>query len=130
MARKSDNFPLVLVGGGLGLWLLLHAIWSILFEDWLKHQLERLVGHTVAEMMEKFGAVGFPALAAIAIVWLLYSYIQTNLESELAHPAVIPPRPQTVIFDPSWVRDVLLLDALWRAHLGRWNARETYPLGD
>jgi hypothetical protein len=83
MSRKSDNFPLVLLGGGLGLWLLFHAIWDILFEDWLKHQLEHLAGHTVAEMIERFGSVGFPALAAIATVWFLYSYIKAHLSQNL-----------------------------------------------
>jgi hypothetical protein len=29
--------------------------------------------------------------------------------------------------DPNWTRNVSLLDALWRAHLRKWNARETYP---
>jgi hypothetical protein len=59
VARKTDNYPLVFIGGGLGLFLLLHTVWSILFEDWLKHQLEHLVGHTVAEMIERFGSVAF-----------------------------------------------------------------------
>jgi hypothetical protein len=136
VARKSDNFPLVLLGGGLGLWLLFHAIWTILFEDWLKHQLERLVGHTVAELMERFGSVGFPALASIAIIWFLYSYIKIHLKAEFAGPRAEAQRhypsesatANATIFDPSWVRDVSLLDAIWRAHLGRWEAREVYPL--
>jgi hypothetical protein len=83
MSRKSDNFPLVLLGGGLVLWLLFHAIWDILFEDWLKHQLEHLAGHTVAEMIERFGSVGSPALAAIATVWFLYTYIKVDLSQNL-----------------------------------------------
>jgi hypothetical protein len=47
MSLKSDNFPLVLTGGTVGLWLLLHKIFDIFFEDWIKHQLEPRVGHTV-----------------------------------------------------------------------------------
>jgi hypothetical protein len=74
VSRKSDNYPLVFVGGGLGLFALLHAIWSILFEDWVKQQLEHFVGHTVAEMLEKFGSVGFPLLGMIGIIWFLIAY--------------------------------------------------------
>jgi hypothetical protein len=74
MYRKSDNFPLVFMGGTLGLWLLFHAMWSILFEDWLKHQLEHWFGYTAAEMIERFGAVGFPALGAISLAWFLLAY--------------------------------------------------------
>jgi hypothetical protein len=33
MYRKSDNFPLVLTGGTVGLWLLLHKTFDIFFED-------------------------------------------------------------------------------------------------
>src|ERR1700732_3240498 len=90
MSRKSYNFPLVLLGGGLGLWLLFHTIWSILFEDWLRHQLEQFAGHTVAEMIERFGSVGFPALAAIATVWFLYSYIEAHLDQSLSDSALSP----------------------------------------
>jgi hypothetical protein len=137
MARKSDNFQLVLAGGGLGLWILFHTIWTILFEDWIKHQLERLVGHTVAEMMEKFGSVGFPALAAIAIVWFLYSYATAHAKAESAdrkrasaEAAAIPSTPSASNPNTKWTRDVPLLDAIWRAHLGKWDARITYAYED
>jgi hypothetical protein len=95
MSRKSDNFPLVLAGGTLALWLLLHTAWNILFEDWLKHQLERFVGHSVAEMIEKFGAVGFPALAAIGTVWFLYVYIKRHVKADSGDPALEARRQQT-----------------------------------
>jgi hypothetical protein len=125
VARKSENFQLVLVGGGLGLWILFHTIWSILFEDWIKHQLERFVGHTVAEMMEKFGSVGFPAIAAIAIVWFLYAYIRSHLKAELvgagtASPPPEQPKPSVMPDSSSWPRDTLLGAALWRVCFGNW----------
>src|ERR1700758_5330028 len=87
MARKNDNLPLALGGPTLALSLLLHTIWSILFEDWLKQQLERFVGHTVAEMLERFGSVGFPILGAIAVVWLLYAYLKAHLMAEMGKDA-------------------------------------------
>lgn len=95
MSRKSDNFPLVLTGGALALWLLLHKIFDIFFEDWIKHQLEPFVGHTVAEMIERFGSAGFPALAAGGIVWFLYSYIKSHLRAQLPDPMVEAQREQT-----------------------------------
>jgi hypothetical protein len=120
MRRKSDSFPLVLAGGGLGLWILFHTIWNILFEDWLKHQLEHLVRHTLAEMIERFGSVGFPALAAIAVVWFLSSYISAQTKAELAAQNELQSRSEDVprktpAFDSSWARDVTMSDALWRA---------------
>ncbi len=134
MARKTDNFPLVLAGAGLALWLLLHTVWSILFEDWLKHQLEHVAGHTVAEVIERFGHLGFPALAAMAIVWFVFVYAKASAKAELAETTTPPPVEsldrKTTILDPSWIRDALLLDAIWRAHLGQWKARETYPHDD
>jgi hypothetical protein len=93
MARKSDHFPLVLGGGILALLWLFHTIWSILVEDWVKHQLEQRVGHTVAEMIERFGAVGFPALAAGGIVWFLYHYIERSLRAEVGLGVVIEDEP-------------------------------------
>jgi hypothetical protein len=81
MARKTDNFQIVLIGAGLGLFLLFHTVWSILFEDWVKHQLEKIIGQTVAEMIEKFGALGFPLLGAIAIVWFLWTYLKRRYEA-------------------------------------------------
>src|ERR1700738_3963700 len=95
MSRKSDNFPLVLTGGALALWLLLHKIFDIFFEDWIKHQLEPFVGHTVAEMIERFGSAGFPALAAGGIVWFLYSYIKSHLRAEIPDPLIEAPRQHT-----------------------------------
>ena len=124
MRRKSDNYSLVLASGGLGLWILFHTIWNILFEDWLKHQLEHLVRHTLAEMIERFGSVGFPALAAIAVVWFLSSYISAQAKAELASQPELQPDPRVVArktapsFDSSWTRDVTMLDALWRAFSG------------
>jgi hypothetical protein len=59
MARKQDNLPLVLGGGVLALSVIFHTTWSILFEDWVKHQLEQFAGHAVAEMIDRFGDVGF-----------------------------------------------------------------------
>ncbi|TGN82077.1 hypothetical protein EOW77_0026870 [Bradyrhizobium yuanmingense] len=125
MARKSDNLPLLLVGGSLGLTLLFHAIWSILFEDWIKHQLERIMGHTVAEMLEKFGSVGFPVVAAIALTWLIYSFAKAHAKAELFGESGHAPKPLTdeapPQIDPSWARDLSLADALWRAYSGDWN---------
>jgi hypothetical protein len=95
MSRKSDNFALVLTGGTLALLLLFHTMWSILFEDWLKHQLERIAGHTVAEMIEKFGAVGFPALAAGGVVWFLWAYIKRHYSAAEIDPAIEAQRQHT-----------------------------------
>jgi hypothetical protein len=95
MSRKSDNFPLVLTGGTVGLWLLLHKIFDIFFEDWIKHQLEPRVGHTVAEMIERFGSAGLPALAAGGIVWFLLRYVRAQYEAERHDPAVEAQREHT-----------------------------------
>jgi hypothetical protein len=134
MRRKSDSFPLVLAGGGLGLWILFHTIWNILFEDWLKHQLEHLVRHTLAEMIERFGSVGFPALAAIAVVWFLSSYISAHTKAELAAQNELQSRSEvprkTPAFDSSWARDVTMSDALWRAFSGRWGVRQQFSPSD
>ncbi len=126
MARKSDSLPLVLVGGSVGLSLLFHTIWNILFEDWIKHQLEHFFGHTVAEMLERFGSVGFPVLAAIALIWLIYSYAKAHVKADLAGQSGASPipAPATIkppVFDQSWIRDVSLANALWRAYSGNWN---------
>lgn len=80
MARKSDNYPLVFMGGGLGLLWMFHIVWSIVFEDWVKHQLEHFVGHTLAEMIERFGSVGFPLLGAAGIIWFLIGYNRKSRE--------------------------------------------------
>ena len=132
MRRTSDSFPLVLVGGGLGLWILFHTIWNILFEDWLKAQLERLTGHTVAEVIERFGSIGLPALAEIALVWFLYDYIRAHANAEPARP---PTRlnsatRRTAAFDSSWTRDVSLSDALWRTSSGAWGLGCKLPLSE
>lgn len=82
--RRSQHFELVLVGGALALWFLLHSIWNILFEEWIKHELQHRFGLSVAEMIERFGAVGFPALGAIAIVWGLHRYISKEFAKERA----------------------------------------------
>jgi hypothetical protein len=80
VARKSDNYPLVFMGGGLGLLWMFHIVWSIVFEDWVKHQLEHFVGHTLAEMIERFGSVGFPLLGAAGIIWFLIGYNRKSRE--------------------------------------------------
>jgi hypothetical protein len=129
MRRKSENYPLVLAGGGLALWILFHTIWNILFEDWLKHQLENLVRHTLAETIERFGSVGFPALAAIAVIWFLSSYISAQAKAELAdqsYPRSDDQKP--FAFDTSWTRDVTMLETLWRAFSEEWEVRPQLPL--
>src|ERR1700737_924654 len=95
MSRKSDNYPLVFIGGSLGFWLLFHAAWNILFEDWFKHQVERWLGHTVAEMIERFGAVGFPALAAIGLVWYLLRYAKAHYGEAAGDDSAIEAQRQT-----------------------------------
>jgi hypothetical protein len=95
MSRKSGNFPLVLAGGALALWWLFHKIFDILLEDWIKHQLEPRVGHTVAEVIERFGAVGFPALAAGGVVWFLWAYIKRHYSSAEIDPAIEAQRQHT-----------------------------------
>lgn len=40
------------------------------------------------------------------------------------------PSPERPPFDPSWSRDVKVIDAIWRAHLGRWNDRVAYLQDD
>jgi hypothetical protein len=80
--RRSDSFPLVLIGGVLSLYLLFHTAWGLLFEDWLKHQLEQYFGFTFAELIERFGDLAFPLLAASGTVWFLYRYIKAELAKE------------------------------------------------
>jgi hypothetical protein len=125
MARQKDNLPLALGGAALALFLLFDTIWSILFEDWLKLQLERFVGHTVAEMLERFGSVGFPVLGATAVVWLLYSYLKAHLRAEMGIKAEPEPRREVAAttIDPRWSRDLLLSEALWRVYNGDWSGR-------
>jgi hypothetical protein len=81
MGKSSNNFELVLLGALLALILIFHSIFNILFEEWVKHQLERYLGFTVAEMIERFGSLGFPILMAIGIVWFLYRYIQKEFSN-------------------------------------------------
>lgn len=83
------------MGGGLGFLLLFHTAWNIVFEDWLKHQLEHFFGHTVAEMIERFGAVGFPALGAIGLVWFLLRYAKAHYAGTSHDPMVEAQRQHT-----------------------------------
>jgi hypothetical protein len=74
----------------------------------------------LAEMIERCGSVGFPALAAIAVVWFLSSYISAQTKAELAAQNELQSRSEDVprktpAFDSSWARDVTMSDALWRA---------------
>src|SRR5436305_1791923 len=83
MRPRSDSFEVILLGLVLALVFMLKTVWDILFEAWLIHYFERQFGLTVAEMIERFGAVGFPILGAVAIVWLLYRYIGKEFQKEL-----------------------------------------------
>jgi hypothetical protein len=110
MSRKSDNFPLVLTGGALALLLLFHRIFDIFFEDWIKHKLERYFSHTVAEMIERFGSVGFPALAAGAVVWFLWAYIKRHysaidpaIEAQRQHTQALIESPDRVKGSPIYI---------------------------
>jgi hypothetical protein len=128
MDQRSDNFPLVLLGGILALFLLQHTIFDIFFEEYIKLHLEAYVGLTVAEMIERFGSVALPALASIAIVWFLHHYIYRELRKEFAtQTKVAPPRP--TFFDPARMppRDVKLADVIWRVALGSWGERKSAP---
>jgi len=82
MGRRSNNFELVLLGGAFALLYFFHTIFNILFEEWIKHKLQDYLGITVAEMIERFGAITFPALGAIAVVWGLYRYIERELTKD------------------------------------------------
>jgi hypothetical protein len=111
MSQKSNNFPLVLTGGALALWWLFHKIFDILLEDWIKHQLEPRFGHTVAEVIERFGAVGFPALAAGGVVWFLcaymkrhYSAIDPAIEEQRQHTQALIENPDRVKGSPIYIR--------------------------
>jgi hypothetical protein len=125
MARKRDNLPLVWVGGALGVSILLHTLWSILFEDWIKHQLEHFVGHSVAEMLERFGDVGFVIVGLIAIGWFVHAYTKASLKDGATPKPEAAPRHEDhpTIIDPKWSRDLLLSEALWRVCNGNWNGR-------
>ena len=83
MRPRSNTFELWILASVLGLFIALHSIWNILFEEWLKQQLERALGLSVATMIERFGAIGVPTLLAMATVWLIYRYIRREFESEL-----------------------------------------------
>jgi uncharacterized iron-regulated membrane protein len=93
--QKSDNFSLVFIGGSLALWLLFHAIWSILFEDWIKHQLEWVFGRKLAEIIEKFGSAGFPLLAAIGVAWFLLAYAKRHYQGNIVDAAIEAQRLHT-----------------------------------
>lgn len=122
MENRSDNYPLVIGGAVLALFLVLHHVFGIFFDEWLKHYLETYLGITVAEMIERSGDLAFSLIAAVAIVWFLYRYMKRDsdrqlkagsgtTEREAIDPATLPPR------------DVSLHDAAWRALLGRWGVR-------
>jgi hypothetical protein len=101
MDRQSDNTPLVLLGGVLALFLFLHTIFNILFEEWIKHQLENYLGYTAAEMIERFGAIALPAFAAVCIVWLLFQYLKRVFRRELNKAAqLMTLRQLEILFDP------------------------------
>lgn len=72
MWKRSDNTDLALLFATAVLALLGHSIFNILFEEWLKHHLQAYFGLTVAEMIERFGAISAPVLASIAIIWIVY----------------------------------------------------------
>jgi hypothetical protein len=81
--KQSDNASLVLLGSVLALFVLFHAIFNILLEEWIKHQLASHFGYTVAEMIERFGAIALPAGAAGCVVWLLFQYLKRDFKREL-----------------------------------------------
>jgi hypothetical protein len=122
MENRSDNFPLVIGGAVLALVLVLHHVFGIFFDEWLKHYLEAFLGVTVAEMIERSGDLISSILAAVAIVWFLYWYVKRDFEKRLRDAGGSAPRE---VIDPTTLppRDVSLCDAVWRAFLGRWGER-------
>jgi hypothetical protein len=81
--RRSDSFELVLLGAAVALMIAFKAIFDIFFEEWIKSQLSDKLGLTVAEMIERFGAIVVPLCISIAVIWLLYRYMKRDFDRQL-----------------------------------------------
>jgi hypothetical protein len=82
MDQRSENFPLVLLAGGLLLALFAHHLFGVFLDEWIKLQLEHIVGLSAADIIEKSGALLVQLFVAFGIVWILYNYIERHLRRE------------------------------------------------
>src|SRR5262249_584885 len=75
-------FSLWVFAGGFALYLLLKNIFEGLFYSWAIKQLEVRLGIMEAQVTAKFAEVAISLTGAVAIVWLLFRYIEANLRRE------------------------------------------------
>jgi hypothetical protein len=79
---RSEAFPLWVFAGGFALYLLFKNIFEGLFYSWAIKQLEVYLGIMEAQVTAKFAEVGISLVGVVAIVWLLFRYIGSNLRRE------------------------------------------------
>jgi hypothetical protein len=84
MAKRSQNFELVLLGFAIALVFVFKAIFENLFYAWLMRELERRFGLMEAEVIAGFSSIAVPVCASIALTWGLYRYLKRELTRELS----------------------------------------------
>jgi hypothetical protein len=96
------------------------------------------VGEVLTSMSQVSALVSNLALAVglICLAYLIATHRRLgskplNQKMDVGNtPPPILAAPAANKFNPKWRRDVSLIDAIWRAHLGRWNDRIAYLRDD
>ena len=76
MRKRSENFDLVILGFGVGLYVLFHLIFGNLFYGAIKGWSEKNIGVMEADLVAGLQQVLFPLMATIAVIWGLYRYLR------------------------------------------------------
>jgi hypothetical protein len=84
MRKRSQNFELVLLGGGFALYWLAQNIFGNLFYAYIKQEFEKYTGLVEADVLAKFAVITPSLILAIGIVWGLHRYIYRQLSDEKA----------------------------------------------
>jgi hypothetical protein len=108
---------------GAALYLFLWELIKSYFFDRILHTLNPYVEAVPLGWLLNYGP---PSALLILGFWLFFKTGISKNEPEKRASFVEYPSPQVAQFARGLERNVSLLDAVWRAHLGRWNARETY----
>jgi hypothetical protein len=84
MGKRPESFEFWIGGATIALAFSFKTIFDLFLEEWVKDQLQARFGMSMAEMVERFGAMIVPGSATIAVVWLLYRYLQRDFARQLA----------------------------------------------